>query len=256
MKKLLLLIFLILLSNILVWGQSNSIIAHSHNDYEQKRPLLNAVENNFQSIEIDILRVGKKLVVTHDDKDLERKPTIDKMYFDRLQKMINNGEIKQKTWLLVDLKLYDKQTLELLHELVTKYVGLFQTRQDVNGPLQIVLSGDIPRKEIINDSSYTFFFIDGRVSDLEENYDSNIMPLISANFTDFSFWKGIGKMKKADFSKIQSRIQAIHKQGKKIRFWKTRDKKKVWKTLIKLNVDVISVDNIESFSKFRKRFNI
>ena len=40
--------------------------AHSHNDYEHDRPLLDALDHGFKSIEADIFLFEGQLLVTHD----------------------------------------------------------------------------------------------------------------------------------------------------------------------------------------------
>ena len=43
---------------------------HAHNDYEHERPLFDALDNGFCSIEVDIFLVGGKFLVGHDGKIL------------------------------------------------------------------------------------------------------------------------------------------------------------------------------------------
>src|SRR5688500_18169484 len=51
--------------------------AHSHNDYEHKRPLLDALANGFTSVEADIYLVEGLLLVAHDRKDVDRRKTLE-----------------------------------------------------------------------------------------------------------------------------------------------------------------------------------
>ena len=44
--------------------------AHAHNDYEHKRPLFDALDRGFCSIEADIYLVGGELLVGHTPLDL------------------------------------------------------------------------------------------------------------------------------------------------------------------------------------------
>jgi hypothetical protein len=39
--------------------------AHAHNDYEHKRPLFDALDNGFTSVEADVFLVDGKLLVGH-----------------------------------------------------------------------------------------------------------------------------------------------------------------------------------------------
>ena len=230
-----------------------AILAHSHNDYEQKIPLFKALGHNFQSIEIDIIRDGNQLVVSHDTVGLDKKETIEKLYL----KPLKNYLIKNKgknIWLLIDIKEYDETILDLLHEIIMEYETLFKRRHflEKEKPLQILLSGDLPRAAIMDNKKYVFFFIDGRISDLGKSYDAELMPLISANFSHHSTWDGKGKMDEQEYLSVLKIIQLVHAENKKIRFWATADKKRMWKTLQDLGVDVIGVDHIGRFGRFMK----
>jgi hypothetical protein len=44
--------------------------AHAHNDYEHDRPLFDALDHRFKSVEADIWLVDGKLVVAHDPEDV------------------------------------------------------------------------------------------------------------------------------------------------------------------------------------------
>lgn len=240
------------------WGMTQAqsvseplILAHSHNDYEQKRPLDAALEHGFNSIEIDIIRHGEILVVSHDEQHLGQKPDIETLYFRPLKEYLENQELQ--VWLLIDVKKYDEKTLDLLHTLVARYDSLFQQRSGVVKPLQILLSGDLPRKEILENESYVYFFIDGRVEDLGKGFDSRLMPLISTNFTHHSEWGGRAKPGKEDLQAIRQLVNSVHAEKKKIRFWKTRDSKRVWRALNDTGVDVIGVDHIKRFRRIFKQ---
>lgn len=46
--------------------------AHAHNDYEHPRPLLDALDHRFGSVEADVFLVGDQLLVGHDATELDR----------------------------------------------------------------------------------------------------------------------------------------------------------------------------------------
>ena len=47
--------------------------AHAHNDYMHERPLFDALENGFRSIEADVFAQGDSLYVAHDMKDMSQE---------------------------------------------------------------------------------------------------------------------------------------------------------------------------------------
>ena len=50
--------------------------AHAHNDYHHKRPLLEALDHGFCSVEVDIFLVGGSLLVGHDRGELKPGKTL------------------------------------------------------------------------------------------------------------------------------------------------------------------------------------
>jgi hypothetical protein len=54
--------------------------AHSHNDYEHARPLLDALDHGFGSVEADVWLVNGALLVAHDLKDAKPEHTLQKLY--------------------------------------------------------------------------------------------------------------------------------------------------------------------------------
>src|SRR6516165_8545996 len=54
--------------------------AHAHNDYEHKRPLLDALENGFCSVEADVFLVEGELLVGHTRGSLRAERTLEKLY--------------------------------------------------------------------------------------------------------------------------------------------------------------------------------
>ena len=88
--------------------------AHSHNDYLNKNPLFNAVENKFKSIEVDIFLLNSNLYVGHSWLQIRKERTIEKLYLDPLWKRYNEnkGYIYQNNislYLLVDIKTASKK---------------------------------------------------------------------------------------------------------------------------------------------------
>ena len=58
--------------------------AHAHNDYEHPRPLLDALDHGFTSVEADVFLVDGQLLVAHDPADLDPARTLESLYLDPL----------------------------------------------------------------------------------------------------------------------------------------------------------------------------
>src|SRR5438477_8275309 len=69
--------------------------AHAHNDYEHPRPLLDALDHGFCSIEADIYLVENKLLVAHDRDQAKPERTLQALYLDPLRERArkNGGRV-------------------------------------------------------------------------------------------------------------------------------------------------------------------
>src|SRR4030095_11776928 len=69
--------------------------AHAHNDYEHTRPLLDALDRGFCSIEGDVWLIGGQLLVAHDRGKTKPGRTLQALYLDPLQARVkqNGGRV-------------------------------------------------------------------------------------------------------------------------------------------------------------------
>src|ERR1043165_7084012 len=56
--------------------------AHAHNDYEHARPLLDALDHGFASVEADVWLVNGRLLVAHDEEAVRPDRTLQSLYLD------------------------------------------------------------------------------------------------------------------------------------------------------------------------------
>src|SRR5438046_8544345 len=69
--------------------------AHSHNDYEQKRPLWDALDLGFCNIEPDIYLIDGQLLVAHELKQVRPDRTLVSLYLNPLRDRVrqNSGRV-------------------------------------------------------------------------------------------------------------------------------------------------------------------
>src|SRR5437773_5144245 len=82
---------------------------HAHNDYEHKRPLLDALDHGFCSVEADIFLVEGKLLVAHELGQTKPERTLQALYLDPLREHVkaNGGRVFKdgpEFTLLIELK--------------------------------------------------------------------------------------------------------------------------------------------------------
>ena len=231
---------------------------HSHNDYTRDKPLHEALKYGFTSIEVDVFLDGTRMVVTHDDKDLEKKSTIQELYLDPLRSLIeeNNGTVykNDSTQLIVmiDLKSEKKPTYFALKKLFESYLDIierYETENVIWGPLKILLTGG-PPVDIIQKESIRYFTVDGAIDQWSDDYSISLMPRASTNYRSYFKWYGKGEMPKKEEEKLREMINKAHSAGRKVRFWGSPDKKEVWEKLLDEGADWINVDDLKGFNDF------
>src|SRR4051812_6754640 len=83
--------------------------AHAHNDYLHSRPLFDALDNGFTSVEADIYLVDGNLLVGHNRDALKPERTLESLYLAPLAERVhqNGGHVYPNTtrfFLLIDIK--------------------------------------------------------------------------------------------------------------------------------------------------------
>lgn len=226
--------------------------AHAHNDYEHTRPLLDALDQGFCSVEADIYLIDGKLLVSHDRKDIKTERTLEKLYLDPLKERIesNDGSVypgsKARFFLLIDIKSVAETTYASLHETLENYRGMLTKFEDgkiEHGAVTVVVSGNRPREKMMAQTT-RFAGYDGRLSDLNEGTDSFLMPWISDNWSNHFKWRGEGTLSAEEEKKVKELVTQSHQVGCQIRFWAIPDQPNAWRTLNRLGVDFINTDHL------------
>lgn len=224
--------------------------AHSHNDYEQKIPFWQAYHQSFGSIEADVHAVNSTLYVAHDPSAIAGSRTLEALYIQPLVQQVTDlkgvvYENKQPLQLLIDLKTPADQTLPLLVKQLAAHPAVFGN----NGPVQVVVSGNMPKPEQF--SLYpSWLKFDGRPDIAYTDEQLTHVGLISQSFLTYSGWNGKGLIVKKERAKLLAMIRKAHAQGKKVRLWATPDNVNTWKALINLGVDFINTDHIAGLASF------
>ena len=65
-------------------GPTPLLRAHAHNDYEHDRPLYDALDHGFTSVEADIHLVDGQLHVAHDSDEITPNRTLRSLYLEPL----------------------------------------------------------------------------------------------------------------------------------------------------------------------------
>jgi hypothetical protein len=235
--------------------------AHAHNDYEHERPLLDALDHGFTSVEADVWLVDGQLFIGHDGPDPSR--TLASTYLDPLQQRFReNGGAIYPGWrdslrLLIDVKSEATSTWPVIERELARYPELFSVARAGRlheRAVTAVISGnrDLAAMQA---AAVRRSFYDGRLSDLESGLPAGLMPLVSDNWTKHFTWLGVGPMPEAERAKLQQIVQRAHAAGYDVRFWATPDvagpaRDAVWSELVAADVDALNTDDLAGLQSF------
>ncbi|WP_309060928.1 phosphatidylinositol-specific phospholipase C/glycerophosphodiester phosphodiesterase family protein [Streptomyces sp.] len=238
--------------------------AHAHNDYEHPRPLLDALDHRFGSVEADIFLVGDQLLVAHDPEDLDPSRTLESLYLDPLAARVraNRGSVyrghRGSLQLLVDIKTEGSSTYLELDRRLRRYRHLFTTfahGRVLPGPVTAVVSGNRAARVPMEAQRVRRAFYDGRLADLGGPARSSFIPLISDNWTLHFTWRGVGTFPDAERRKLRDIVSTAHARGQKVRFWATPDlpgpaRDALWGELVAADVDFLNTDDLAGLESF------
>lgn len=233
--------------------------AHSHNDYDQPRPLFDALQLRFASVEADIYLVDSELRVGHDQQDLLRGRTLGNLYLEplRLLAMRGVGQIYPETTtpivLLVDIKSEAEETFRQLERALGPYerfLTRFSPAGVEPGAVTVVVSGNRP-VELISEQAERWVAVDGRLSDLTGGQlDASLMPVVSGDWREVFSWRGSDEMPAEERAQLDTLVQLARAQNAKLRFWNAPDIPPVWAVLYDAGVDLINTDRPTALREF------
>lgn len=233
--------------------------AHAHNDYEQSRPLWDALDHGFTSIEADVYLINDTLFVSHERPAFNNPAhTLEELYLKPLMARIqqNNNQVyegyKGTFYLMIDFKTEAESTYKALEKLLQNYRSIltsYQGNKSKNGTVNVFISGNRPI-ETLKKSKERLTSLDGRPADLGQKLSPALMPVVSDNYANHLTWRGKDEMPEAQFQKLSQLVQKVHAEGKKLRLWACPEDPVVWKKLREAGADFISTDQLELVRDF------
>jgi hypothetical protein len=245
--------------------------AHAHNDYQHTRPLLDALDNGFCSVEADIFLTNGQLLVAHAIEQTKPERTLQSLYLDPLQARVkqNNGHVYTnggEFTLLIELKQEWPGEYPALLSVLTNYApilvnyttdpsapGQSQTpaipeQKHTNAILVIITGHRDPN--MFKGETIRYAAADGGMGDLDKNPPANLVPWISENWKAFFKWNGKGAIPDAELDKLKKIVQRAHDQGRRVRFWNAPDTANFWQVMHVVGVDLINTDNLPGVARF------
>ena len=234
--------------------------AHSHNDYTRTRPLLDALELGFCSVEADIHLIDDALLVAHDKEDVDPAKTLQSLYLDPLLERAkkHGGHIyakKSRFILLIDIKSSALVTYKKLQEVLEGYREMLTEFTDTSTQekaVTILISGNRPTRRILSESP-RLAAVDGRIPDLEKELNRHQVPLISASWGSAFEWEGRGPLPPDEQQRLAELVEKTHERGQLLRFWALPSSTIAWPTLYQAGVDLINADRIGGLARYLKK---
>ena len=233
--------------------------AHAHNDYVHVRPLLDALDHGFGSVEADVYLVDGALLVAHARDSVRADRTLESLYLAPLRAWIGarGGSVyadRPPLTLLIDVKSNADSTWVALEPLLRRYDDVISSWHDDSmtaRPVIAVISGERPLVTLPAQRD-RWAGLDGRLADLAAVHvpPAVAMPLVSDDWKKFTNWRGRGAPPSSLRRRLALTVARAHAQGRRMRFWNTPDLPVVWRLLVQSGVDLIGADDLDALRQF------
>ena len=233
--------------------------AHAHNDYEHTRPLFDALDRGFTSVEADVYLVGGQLLVGHEPWDLRRSRTLTSLYLDPLRARAPGAPPVN---LLVDVKTGAGSTWTRLDAVLRGYPGLLTTWTrggdgtwtTREGAVTVVVTGNRAVTAMAAQSDRVAA-VEGRAADAAGPRAPAFVPEIGVDWSLTFRWRGAGAMPATERDALRGLVTRAHAAGRRIRFYATPDaagaaRTAVWTELLAAGVDRINSDDLDGLARF------
>ncbi len=239
-------------------GQSLPLTrAHAHNDYLHDRPLFDALEQGFCSVEADVFYLDGQFLVAHERPEVVPGRTLEGLYLEPLRNRVgeNSGSVQpgaEDFFLWIDVKTDGEEAWPALRDLLLSYRDILSVAEsDVlhRGPVSVIVSGNRAASLMLGDRVLPAT-IDGRFSDLNLGMSPRIMSWLSDDYSRYFTWSGDGEMPSSQLENLQEFVTAAHERGYRVRLWAIPDRASAWAVLEEAGVDLINTDDLKGLSRF------
>jgi hypothetical protein len=231
--------------------------AHAHNDYEHPRPLFDALDAKFQSVEADVYLDQGELKVSHNGAPF--KGTLRELYLEPLKARVaanDGGSVHgdgKPFFLWIDFKQNSGALQSATVQLLEQYPMLtrFADGGSTPGAVTVVLTGNATAKRALSNLP------DPRAWIRDENDFSDADPPADDRWgyyaVSYAFrigWDGNGTMPAQEKQRMRLLVEGAHKTGRKIRLYAAPNTRGYWQVARELGVDFINTDDLSGLSAF------
>jgi len=239
------------LSDVDAGPQGNPVYKHAHNDYEHPRPLLDALDAKFESVEADVYLDGTDIGVSHNGPPF--KGSLKALYLDPLQARVaaNNGSVHgdgKPFYLWLDLKQGSQELQTAIALQLDTYAML--TRFDDEGVLQqgavtVILTGDdAAKKAMANFGAPRTFTRDSNSYSPDDPPADGKWSAYAVNYYGFMQWDGKGEIPPTQRRQLENLVNGAHRLGRQIRIYASPDTPEYWRAAKAAHLDFVNADDL------------
>lgn len=228
-------------------------LAHAHNDYEHPRPLHDALEAGFHSVEADVFYDGGRFKVSH--LGWGSPGTLEALYLEPLQARVDaEGSIHAPgaTFTLwIDLKDRHRDLVQDLNALLAGY-GMLRSSEAGPAPVRVILTGDAEAKTaFVEETPDSPVWRDSNDFSLDDPpAGEGRWRAYALKWSNYLDWNGVGELPEEDRQRLYCLATNAHEKGRVVRFYGAPDREEVWQAMLDAGVDFIHTDRLEALSTF------
>ncbi|MBE2253127.1 MAG: hypothetical protein IAE78_26580 [Myxococcus sp.] len=231
-------------------GPSNAVFKHAHNDYEHARPLFDALDAGFESVEVDVWLDGSDIGVSHTGAPF--KGSLRSLYLEPLAELVRRqGRVLRSggpffVWL--DLKQGDQALLELIASQLGEYPMLTQFYDDqpaASGAVTVILTGhDAGKKALASRAAPRPFIRDSNSYSPTDPPSDGRWGAYALNYGAFMQWDGRGVIPPAQQRQLDNLVGGAHQSGRQLRLYASPETQAWWRVAKASGVDFVGGDDL------------
>jgi hypothetical protein len=231
-------------------GPRPVVFKHAHNDYEHTRPLLDALDQGFESFEVDVWLNGNDIGVSHLGTSF--KGTLKSLYLDPMAEQVRRrgfvGRSPEPRFLWIDLKQGDARLLDLLATQLGEYPFLTRFADEgasTSRQVTVILTGDdAGKKALVARASPRPYARDSNSYRPDDPPADAKWGAYALNYGHFLSWNGEGTMPDAQRRQLENLVNGVHRTGRQLRLYACPETSAWWREAKQAGVDFIGGDDL------------
>lgn len=236
-------------------GGAVRVLKHAHNDYAHARPLLDALEAGFESVEADVWLDGTGIGVSHGGAPFVG--SLRALYLEPLAARVaaQGGSVHgdgQPFYLWLDLKDGSQGLQDALDAELRAWP--FLTTWDDAGPVAqgavtVVLTGtDAAKRALVERPAPRPCVRDSNGYSPDDPPADGRWAFYAVNYFAFLSWAGTGDMGPAQRQQLRNLVAGAHAKGRALRLWSNPDSEAYWQEARDAGVDFVNTDRLSDLA--------